>query len=474
MFKGYISNTIGHTRWILQSQQTTLIPYLEHVKEASGSSILSIIRKDRYKTLGEFEVTHANTVQTYLVKIYKYPRLFQKIKYLFKHTKAFREFHTTYIAAMKGAPVEMPVAFGERKDFFHKESYVIIKKIKNSQTTREYFKSNPSYKDRKDILEKFGRVAKNIHDSGIRQDDFSLDNFLVYTDERGEKRIILIDFERVSIQGESLSERRRVWYLAKLNRVRRLFKHTDRLRFLISYTGSNFGYCKKFGKQIELVTACIQKKDAQKFQRQCMQENRRFGILKNTKFYGYYRKSCPPETFTMLFDTMEKIARDVCYINQFRILCFLPQASIRLSFNTIIRTWKNANALFALTIDMPVPVGVFERYLPGRQKEWLLISQMPDNCIPLDQYPDARLHENLCFALVRFADYVSSFGVFRGDLSCSDILIRRDNNNAFACYLGNYNSFRINRFPREKNKPINTRIIRQLLLVNGRGTASDR
>ncbi len=466
MFKGYISNTIGHTRWILQSQQTILIPYLEHIKENPANSILSIIRKDRYKVLGEFEVTHANKVQTYLVKIYKYPRLFQKIKYLFKHTKAFREFHTTYIAAMKGVPVEVPVAFGERKHFFNKESYLIIKKIRNSRTTREYFKSNPSYKERKDILEKFGKIAKNIHDTGIKQDDFSLDNFLVYSDEDGERRIILIDFERVSIQGKSLSEKHCIWYLAKLNRARRLFKHTDRLRFLLSYTGGNFGYCKKLGKQIEWVTVYIQKKDAQKFQRQCMQENRKFGILKNTKFYGYYRKSYHPETYTMLFDTIEKMTQDILYINQFRILRFLPQASTKCNYSTIIQTWKNANALFALMIDIPVPVGIFERCFPGKQKEWFLISQMPDNCIPLDQYAYVHSNNDLYFALIRFVEHVSSFGIFSKALSSHDILIRKDNNNTFVCYLGNYNSFRINRFPREKNRSVNTHIIKQLLLVN--------
>ncbi len=466
MFKGYISNTTGNIQWILQDQQTTLIPYLEQIKETPGNSILSVIRKDRFKTLGEFEVTHVNKTQAYLVKIYKYPRLSQKIKYLFKHTKAFREFHTTYNAAMKGAAVEVPVAFGERKHFFSKESYLIIKKIKNSCTTREYFKSNPSYKERKDILEKFGRIAKNVHDTGIKQDDFSLDNFLVYTDEYGEKRIILIDFERVSIQRSSLSERHRVWYLAKLNRVRRLFKHTDRLRFLTSYTGSNFEYCKKFGKKIELVTTYIQKKDAQKFQKQCVQENRKFGILKNTTFYGYYRKSYPSETLTILFCTTEKITRDVSYMNQFRILRFLPQASVKLNFNTLIQTWKNANALFALTIDILVPVGVFERYLSNQQKEWFLISQMPDNCTPLDQYPDAHLNQNLYLALIRYAEHVSPFGAFSKDLSRSDIFIQKYNNNTFACYLGNYNSFRINKFPIEKNKSINTKIIKQLLLVN--------
>ena len=83
------------------------------------------MRKDRYKILGEFKVFRVNGVQTYLVKIYKYSGLIQKAKQLFKNTRGFREFNTTYVAAMKGVPVGVPIAHGERKHIFTKESYLI-------------------------------------------------------------------------------------------------------------------------------------------------------------------------------------------------------------------------------------------------------------------------------------------------------------------------------------------------------------
>jgi len=133
MFKGYISNTIGRVQWTIHVQSLFLIPYLAQishrisgkVKESADDTLLTIMRKDRYKILGEFKVFRVNGVQTYLVKIYKYSGLIQKAKQLFKNTRGFREFNTTYVAAMKGVPVGVPIAHGERKHIFTKESYLI-------------------------------------------------------------------------------------------------------------------------------------------------------------------------------------------------------------------------------------------------------------------------------------------------------------------------------------------------------------
>ncbi len=202
MFKGYISNTIGRVQWTIHAQSSFLIPYLEQishrisgkVKESTDDTLLTIMRKDRYKILGAFDVFRVNEAQTYLVKMYKYSGLIQKVKQLFKNTRGFREFNTTYVAAIKGVPVEVPIAYGERKHLFTKEFYLIIRKIKHACTVREYFRSGVSPGERRDVLKKFGKLVKTIHDSGVKQDDFSLDNFLVYDDEAGERRLILIDF----------------------------------------------------------------------------------------------------------------------------------------------------------------------------------------------------------------------------------------------------------------------------------------
>lgn len=536
MFKGYISHTVGYVRWIIQNQHTPLIPYLEqipkllrgevrhgqtiracrntpaqtvppgnveipmhHVEEATHNPVVVILRKDRYKVLGEFEVTHTNKGETYLIKVYKYPRLFQKIKQLFKRTTAFHEFKASCVAAMKGVPVEIPIAYGELKGLFVGESYLIVRKIRHCYTMREYFKNDFPLGEKRGILRKFGNLAKTIHDAGVKQDDFSLDNFLVYDDETGEKRVILIDFERVSIQTRFLSEKNRVWYLSKLNRAKSYFTNTDRLRFLLSYTNGDRNYCKKLANQIETVTVSLQKKDARKFYKQCMRENRKFSIFRDNSFFGHYRKQYPPETIIPLLNTIGETTHDVLYRNNFQILRFrelscsnqkqnrgqwsgsgvrgsgasdkkpdlrsLIPLKTRFNYGTATQAWMRANALFALRINVPIPTGVFKTRSSQLSKDGFLISRIPENCIPLNQY--IALHPDkkpIIPALSRFAEQVSPFGVFTRDLDTQDILVRMEGNR-LTCYLGNYASFQINRYPIQKNRAINTDIIKKLFNV---------
>src|SRR3990172_2336182 len=468
MFKGYISNTIRHVQWTIHTRSSFLIPYLERIsngiskksKETTDDTLLTIMRKDRYKILGEFEVAHENEVQTYLVKMYKYPDLIQQVKQLFKNTRGFREFNTTYISAMKGIPVEMPVAYGERKRLFTKESYLIIRKIKPACTVKEYFRSGLSQEERRDVLKKFGKLSRDIHDSGIKQDDFSLNNFLVYDDKSGGRRVILIDFERVSIQTKILSEKQRIWYLAKLNRSKRYFTNTDRLRFLLSYTGRDSGYCKKLARQIETVTVHIQKKDAKKFYKQCVLENREFGIFKNENYYGHVRKDYSPETLLSLLSTVEESTQEVRYINNFRIAHFTGRDRVEQNFKQV---WMHANALFALRIGVPIPVGIFNRHSAKLSREGFLVSQIPENGIPLNQHADLHSGKNvILYALLRLAEQVSRFGTFSKDLSTHDFLVQMKGNR-LECYLGNYTAFHINHHPVQKNRTIKTRIIKKLL-----------
>ncbi len=455
MFKGYISNAIGGFRWIIHTRTSFLIPYLEGIAETTNQGPLTILRKDRFKIMGEFTVTHEGKAQTYLVKIYHYPSLTQRIKQFFKQTRAFHEFNTTYRAAMKGAPVETPVAYGEQRGLLPGKSCLVIRKIERSRTLREYFKDNPSGKDRSHVLREFGKLAKTIHDAGIRQDDFSLDNFLVCDDEAVGKKLFLIDFERVSIQKKGLQDAQRAWYLAKLNRARRYFTNADRLRFLSAYAGSDTEYGKKLARRIEPLTIHIQKKDAKKFRRQCVHENRKFGVWKNGHWRACHRKNYDPKVFVPLLDAPGNAGQDVLYQEGFRIE--------RVRGRKMRRAWTHANALFAFNINVGIPVVFLERHAPPEKRASWLISRIPDNCVPLRRYAETHPDKNLISgALVRLAEQVSPYGVFRADLN-SDGLLARMGGKHPVCYLANYHAFCINHDDFRKNREINLPIIRQVI-----------
>ncbi len=123
----------------------------------------------------------------------------------------------------------------------------------------------------------------------------------------------------------------------------------------------------------------------------------------------------------------------------------------------------HANALFALRMDVLVPAGVFQRN-PGRQStEGFLISRMPENCVPLEQYNN--LHPDktpLSYALLRLAEQASPFGVFREDVNAHDFLVQQKPNSP-VCYLGNYAAFHINHSSVQKNRTANARIIKRLV-----------
>ncbi|KAB2832327.1 MAG: hypothetical protein F9K48_10715, partial [Candidatus Brocadia sp.] len=380
------------------------------------------------------------------------------------HTRGFHEFNTTYLAAMRGVPVEVPVACGERKYLFTKESYLIIRKIKHSQSIREYFRSNTPLKERRNVLREFGRLAKNIHKAGVQQDAFSLDNFLVY-DENGSKRIILIDFEMVSVHTKSLPEKLCFWYLAKLNREKGSFTNTERIRFLQSYIGSDFGRCKTIARRIEFMTVQIQKKNAKKSSKLCVRENKKFGVFKSAQFCGFYRRNYAREILEKALRTTEETGQDDILVNHLRILRLTQNSPPGFDYRSLKKLWINANALFTLKIDVPIPVGVFTRRFPNGRKEGFLISEMPDNCIPLSQCPDLLSDQRLLLSLTRLREQVSSFGVLNNNLSCQDILVQMQSGR-FKCYLGNYYAVSINRLPGETNKTVNAQVVKNLLQTN--------
>ncbi len=467
MFKGYISHSTKQIRWIINEKASFLIPYLEQVHETKNNDFFTIIKKDNYKIIGEFKIPQVDNEQAYLVKIYKYPHLFQRIKNLLKHTKTFREFNTTYITGSRGLSVEVPVAHGEEKRLFITKSYIIIKKIKDSCTLREYFESNVSLEERRKVLRKFGKLAKEIHDAGIKQDDFSLDNFLVYKDSEGKEKIILIDFERVSVQAGCLNEKPCTWCLAKLNRAKNYFSNADRLRFLMSYTNGDYKHCKRLAQQIESTTIRIQKKDAKKFYVQSIRENRKFGLFKNSRFYGLYKKKYQPETLLAILKKAEETDETILYTNQFQILRLFENPSVLSGQGIFRRAWMHANALFALRINVPIPAGLFIKNHAKKPSEGFLISETTGNCIPLNKYADFNQNKDkISFSLLQFVKQISPFGMLSKDIKAVDMLVQVSEDLKLKCCLGNYKLFCINQFSVQRNMQINLQLVERLLKTN--------
>ncbi|MBE7548045.1 MAG: hypothetical protein HS127_13230 [Planctomycetia bacterium] len=467
MFKEYISYTESNNQWLVHEQFTFLVSHLKHLKTLNNHTTIKINREDRFKILAGFEVVKSDEAYSFILKIYKYPSLFQQLKQLFKRTKAFREFYMTYLAASKGVPVEVPVAFGEQKCFFIKKSYLIIKKIENSHTLNDYFRDNNCFAERRSVLKEFGKLSRFIHDSGIKQDDYSLNNFLVFKRD-GDTRIILIDFERVSIQRGSLLEKQSILYLAKLNRAKGIFCNTERLRFLMTYVEGDYVYCKQLAKRIESLTFALQKKDSKKFVQQCIHENRKFGIFKNAGFFGRYRKAYSQETIRILLATTDQMVNGTVQAKQYQIVRFTKMPSYQKRFRGAVDLWKHANALFALRINVPVPVGIFKRISSGWPRDEFFIYQLPDNWTPIDQHLSSTDDLAILMRTIKvFIEEISPFGIVRQDMNTRDIILHTDKHHRLKCFLKDYSAFFLNRQSYQQNKSFNMKVFDQALMIHG-------
>jgi hypothetical protein len=210
-----------------------------------------------------------------------------------------------------------------------------------------------------------------------------------------------------------------------------------------------------------MVTIRIQKKDARKFWKQCVNENRKFGVFENASYYGYYRKNYLIETLIKLLDTIEKTDLDIIYTNQFQIFHFTENFSTGLNYRNITRVWMHANALFALRINVPVPACFFKN---NSSKEWFLISEVPENCTSLGKYIDSCSDKNSIMpTLSMFVEQISPFGNLGKDFNAKSLLVQMNENKRLKWYLGNYSSFNINHLSTQKNRTVNTNAIKQLL-----------
>ena len=228
----------GRVRWWLHSEQDGIPPLLDALI-ADPDAVLSDPRSVARESAGRkrfYRVPGDPPGSDFLVKVFTLRPGTPRLRYLLRWSKARHEATTAQRLKALGFDAAEPVATGEERSLgLLRKSYSVIPVhpardlrvlLQDPATTR---------KERRALLQAFAVFARRLHDSGVDQDDFSPNNFLV-TDERN---FVLIDFERCRIRS-SLGKRR--WkLLAKLHRHDLGVSLTERLRFLHAYLGPEAG-----------------------------------------------------------------------------------------------------------------------------------------------------------------------------------------------------------------------------------------
>lgn len=254
----------------------------------------TVLKESKSKKLLCGAVDATDPHKLYLIKIYFYPGLWQKIRYCFRKSKACREMELAKIIHRKYIPTIVPLKIKDiRKYGLLCKSAILMEKIPDCLNLEELLiKEQVSERPlRRKIIEKYGKLARLIHDQGIYQDDFDPNNILYQKNENGIFQLFFLDFERTRIV-QNLSIGKRIHSLAKLNRMGKKLKKTDQMCFLKAYLGS--GATKE--EKLKWITKIRRKekkvflRDQRKACRECTSTNRRIGFIKYKGYQGYYRK----------------------------------------------------------------------------------------------------------------------------------------------------------------------------------------
>jgi tRNA A-37 threonylcarbamoyl transferase component Bud32 len=225
----------GRLRWWVNGERTPLLDAViaEPDRVLTGPSSVARARVGRKRF---YRVASEGEGAALYVKVFRVSSGWPRLRSLLRRSKARREARLAREVRARGFEVAAPTAVGEeRRHGFVLRSFVVVPE-REGHDLRQIL-SDPALprERRRELIVGFAELARRLHDSGIDQDDFSPNNFLV--DAAG--RFILLDFERCRV-ARPLGARR--WtLLAKLHRHDLRVPRTDRLRFLRTYLGPGTG-----------------------------------------------------------------------------------------------------------------------------------------------------------------------------------------------------------------------------------------
>ncbi len=223
-------------RWWVYGPHTPKLDALLADPEAvlAGPGILAreLVGRKRF-----FRVDGGDAEPALFVKVFSLPPGAKRIRYFLRPSKARRERAIAARVARLGFEVAAPLAVGERRRFgVLDRSYSVIREVAARDLVRLLGEGGLSGAERRTLLERFGRLARALHEAGVDQDDFAPNNFLA----RPDGSFVLIDFERCHVRRGPLGDAR-FTQLAKLHRRDLGVSRSDRLRFLRAYLGEQAG-----------------------------------------------------------------------------------------------------------------------------------------------------------------------------------------------------------------------------------------
>ena len=466
--EGYTTFSCQDVKWLIRKDIP--IPVKGKVISDLSSSTFfeqnTPIKQGKRKSIWLFTLSGG---ATYLIKRYETRHFLAYIKNLIVASKAARELKAATTIAQKGVSTIVPVAMGEKGwRGLVKEGYVIFKLLEECQDLNNYFlkecpaeKSEQSFAERRMIIKELGTLARKVHEEGILQSDFALNNFLLTKDKAGGVKIYLSDFEKITIQ-RSLSFSQKARCLAKLNRVGREISATNRLRFLKSYCAGDDNRQRflSLAKTIQKRTINLLKQDAERGRITSVYTDALYDKYEQADIGGYYRKGYKIEEILntiQKFDllakslpssdmkqreeiTMELSCEDI--LQPLKVIRHLNHTN-NISARTL---WIKMSTLYMAGIPLDIPHVFMEMNVKDNREGYLFIPRQ-ENGITLEAFFKPSLDKKeLSFMielLLKLIKKLHNLGTFSGRISEDDFTVLEKEGSRPSLYINNTERFDI-------------------------------
>ncbi len=172
--------------------------------------------------------------QVVFIKQYYRRHAAERIKYLFKSTRAMAEVRNNGELHKLGIGVPNLLAHAEEKRHgFWLRSLLVLVALQNSVTLKQYSETPSNHESCKPLLKNLANDVAHLHNNGIYYRDLHAENILVSQDEARSPLIYFVDLHEAR-KRQALNKQQCVDDLARLNSFVTASVRT-RIRFLLHY-----------------------------------------------------------------------------------------------------------------------------------------------------------------------------------------------------------------------------------------------
>ncbi len=465
--------------WTIRSEYLTPImnEFVKKLDDVTVSDGVRIIKSNKARTTLSAPFVNGQRV---IVKRYHSKGWLERIKYLFRPSRAKAEWDMMNALLDKGISTCVPLAYGERRRWgFLLDGSLIVKEIPDCLSFQAYIRrhysgvlSKDKILQKRELLRKLAGFVRHIHDKDIDHRDFHGGNILVTETDSGNPVFYLIDLHKARVCNR-LSLRRKINNLALQCDIPGFpFSRTDCLRLIKYYNNlhdkEDFkSFALKTLKRIEI----LKNKRLKSTTRWCLKLSNVFSVYKAKGVRIYYRKeykladildlfkrvednpelehgqtslSMPPN-YNVQCHVLKRSSKSVVFLEEIPFREIPKKVVVKYNFcrgffdmlkKTFLGTrcrkaWIAANGLIVRGIPTPQPIALIEKKSFGFTMDNLLLTEYVDGLLSVNDYISKYFNNKLnkkkrlfTEELARLVRLFHDTGIYHGDLSGRNILVK--------------------------------------------------